>query len=123
MFGIDQIGDTVDHFANCLDLLCVFVFDLDVELAFQVEEDVDAVHRIDAQLLEGAVGPDLFDGNSLGGRNHSKNSCLDRLRHRAFVETAVLTQGLLLQGGYGTVSVKLNREPGADNSLSLKVIF
>ena len=53
----------------------------DVELAFEVEQDVDAVHRIDAQFFEGTVGLDLLEGNSLGGGNHSKNSCLDRLRH------------------------------------------
>src|ERR1700722_14055973 len=81
LFRIHQVGDAVDHFADGLDLLRVFVFDFDIELPLQVKEDVNAVHRINAQLFEGAIGLDLLEGNSLGGSNHSKNSCFNRLRH------------------------------------------
>src|SRR5580700_279197 len=64
LFGIHQIRDAVDHFADGLDLLRVFVFDFDIELTLQVKEDIDAVHRINAQLFEGTVGFDLLEGNS-----------------------------------------------------------
>src|ERR1700722_11045228 len=123
LLGIHQVGDTVDHFADGLDLLRVFVFDLDVELTFEIEEDIDAVHRIDAQLLEGAVGLNFLQRNPLGSSNHSKNTCLDRLRHKGLRRTTVLPPRTRLQGRGQTVSVTLNREPSAGNSLSLNANF
>src|ERR1700733_2855029 len=42
-FGLDQVGDTRDHLGNVLNLLCLFIINLDVEFTLEVEEDVQAV--------------------------------------------------------------------------------
>ena len=42
----------VDHLVDIPDMPRLLIVDLDVELALQVEEDVDAVHRVDTELLE-----------------------------------------------------------------------
>src|ERR1700719_4639213 len=50
-----QLLDAFDHFPYAADLLCLLVWYRDVELVFQREQDIDAVHRIDAQLLKRAI--------------------------------------------------------------------
>ena len=47
------------------DVLRGLIGDVDVELTLHREENVDPVERIDAQLLEGAVGGDLLLGEML----------------------------------------------------------
>ena len=48
-----------DHVANTADGLHFLIGHIDVELVFQREDDVDAVHGVDAQLFEAAVDGDL----------------------------------------------------------------
>jgi hypothetical protein len=41
--------DAFDHFPDTADLLRLIVWNCDVEFVFQCEQDIDAIHRIDAQ--------------------------------------------------------------------------
>ena len=50
------------------------VRDVDIELAFHREENVDPVQRINAQLFEGAVGRHLFLGKVLGRGDDSSDA-------------------------------------------------
>ncbi len=55
----DQRAHSFHHVANAANGLHLFVGHVDVELVFQREDDVDAVHGIDPQFLETAVDRDL----------------------------------------------------------------
>src|SRR6202012_1827091 len=81
-FGLDQVSDTRDHLGNFLNLLRLFIINLDVELTLQVEEDVEAVERIDAQLFEAAVGAHRLQRDAPGVGNDLENTFLNRIRHK-----------------------------------------
>ena len=51
-----ELRDAVDHIANRTQILRGIVRNIDIEFALHREKDVDAVQRIDAELLKGAVG-------------------------------------------------------------------
>src|SRR4029079_15687773 len=51
---LDEKSDAVDHLANVLDLLCLFVIDLDLELALEIKKNVEAIERVDIEFLEAA---------------------------------------------------------------------
>src|SRR5579864_315793 len=69
-----QFFDALDHLPDAADLLGLLVGNRDVELVFQREQDIDAVHRIDAQLLERAVDGDFFGADPLGGGDNLEHS-------------------------------------------------
>src|SRR5262249_22497160 len=72
--GLDQVGDSGDHFGNVLNLLGLFIINLDVEFAFQIEQDVEAVERIDAQLFEATVGAHRFEWDAASVGNDLENT-------------------------------------------------
>lgn len=74
---IDELGNAIHHLVDVLDLLGVFVVDLDVELAFEIEEDVEAVERVNTEGLKAAVGCNGLERNTFGGRDDFQNSILD----------------------------------------------
>lgn len=74
---LDQMGDTFNHFVNVLDLLGFLVVDLDVELAFKVKKDVQAIQRIDPEGFKAAVGMHILYGHTFRGRNNLQNSIFD----------------------------------------------
>lgn len=49
---------------NVLDLLGVLVINLDVELAFEIKEDVESIQRVDPKGLETAVRLNAFERNA-----------------------------------------------------------
>ena len=63
---LQKLRDTVDHVAHGSQILSSIIGNIDIKFAFHREQDVDAVQRIDAELLEGAVGGDLLLGKMLG---------------------------------------------------------
>ena len=63
--GFHEHGDAVDHLVDVGDLLGLLVVDLDVEFAFEVEEDVEAVERVDAEGLKAAVGSNGLERDAL----------------------------------------------------------
>src|ERR1700722_3593165 len=65
--GLDQVRNAGDHLRNVLNLLGLFIINLDVELTLQIEEDIQAVERVDAQLLEGAIGAHRLQWDAAGG--------------------------------------------------------
>src|SRR5579872_2320912 len=69
--GRYQFFDALSHLPHRTNLLDLFVRDIDVELAFQAEQDVDGIHGVDTQLLKRAVDGDLFDWNPLRVRDHA----------------------------------------------------
>jgi hypothetical protein len=76
------MSDAGDHLRNVLDLLRLFVVNLDVELTLQIEEDIQAVERVDAQFLEAAVGAHRLQGDAPGIGNDLENTFLNRIRHK-----------------------------------------
>jgi len=54
----------VDHLSHVLDLARLVVGNGNIELTFELEQDIYGVERVEAQLLEGAVDRDLIGGNS-----------------------------------------------------------
>ena len=73
---LEEHGDSVDHLVDVGDLLGLLVIDLDVEFAFEIEEDVEAVEGVDAEALEGALGGDGLDGEALIGGDDPQDSLL-----------------------------------------------
>ena len=61
------------------------VGNIDVELAFEGEQNVDAVERIDFQLLEGAVDGHRFRRNVLGLRDHTGDAVDQLVGHRIWL--------------------------------------
>src|SRR5579875_1432404 len=78
--GFQEHSDAVDHLMDVRDLLGLLIIDLDVEFAFEVEEDVEAVEGVDAEGLKAAVGCDGLEGDALGCCDHLKNSILNGWR-------------------------------------------
>lgn len=76
----EEHGDSVDHLVDIGDLLGLLVIDLDVEFAFEIEEDVEPVEGVDAEGLKAAVGCNGLEWDALGGRDHFKNSILNGWR-------------------------------------------
>src|SRR5580658_6607412 len=64
--ALEQLCDSVDHVANRAQALRGLVRNIDVEFAFDGEEDIDPIQRVDAELRERAVGSDLLLGKMLG---------------------------------------------------------
>jgi len=46
---LDEESDALDHLANVLYLLCLFVIDLDFELTLQIKKDVKTIERVDIE--------------------------------------------------------------------------
>src|SRR5690349_592546 len=69
-----QFRDPVHYVPHRPDVLRRVVRDIDVELFFHCEKNVDPVQRIDAELLEGAVGGDLLLREMLDRSDNSSDS-------------------------------------------------
>src|ERR1700759_37079 len=80
--GLDQVRDAGDHLRNVLNLLGLFIINLDVELTLQIEENIQAVERVDAQFLEAAFGAHRLQWDAAGVGNDLENTVLDRIRHK-----------------------------------------
>src|SRR5262245_35178455 len=61
----EQPLDARRRLANAVDLPGLLVGDVDVELALQLEQDIEAVEGVDLERLEGAARRDLLDGDPL----------------------------------------------------------
>ena len=79
LFCSQKEGDSLDHLLHGRDLFCLLVIDLDIELTFELEEDIDAVEGIDAEFFEGAVGANGLQGNASGGGDNSEYAILHAL--------------------------------------------
>ena len=75
----EEEGDSVDHLLQGYDLLGLLVVDLNVELAFELEEDIDAIEGVDAELFEGAIGADGVQRNTPGGCDDTQDAILNAL--------------------------------------------
>lgn len=80
LFCSQKEGDALDHLLHGRDLFCLLVIDLDIELTFELEEDVDAIEGIDTELFKGAVGTNGLQGNASGGGDNSEYAILNALR-------------------------------------------
>src|SRR5271165_6132201 len=72
--ALQQLGDSVDHVAHRAQALRGFVRNIDVEFGFDSEENIDAIERVDSELLKGAVSGDFLLGKMLGGGNNASHS-------------------------------------------------
>ena len=59
-FGGQEFFDSLHHLAHCADAARRVVRNVQIEFAFEREQDIDSVQRIDLQLLEA-----LIDGHGL----------------------------------------------------------
>ena len=77
-FSLESVSSTsrhsFHHVADAADVLHFFVGNVDIELVFEREDDVDAVHRVDAQLFEAAVDGDLRRIFALGLGDDAQNA-------------------------------------------------
>src|SRR5258708_38491926 len=61
----NQPFHALNHLAHIADLFGRLIWYGDVKFVFQSEENVHAVHGVDAQLFKRAVDSDLLDGDAL----------------------------------------------------------
>ena len=79
VFRLDEKSDAVDHLADVLDLLRLFVIDLDLKLALEIEKNVEAVKRVDIKSLEAALWLHTFYGDPFRGRDNFQNPLFNGL--------------------------------------------
>jgi len=76
---LDEKSNTLNHLVNVFYLFRLFVIDLDLELALEIEENVQTIERVDIEGLETTVRLHRLEGNTLGGRDDFQNPLLDGL--------------------------------------------
>ena len=48
-------SNAFNHLVNVLDLFCLFIIDLNLELTLEIKKDVEAIQGVDIECLEGAI--------------------------------------------------------------------
>jgi len=75
-WGLSQheFAHSVHHVANAADRLHFLIRNIDIEFVFEGEDDIDAIHGVDAQFFEGTLDGDLGHVLALGLGDNSQDA-------------------------------------------------